>query len=149
MWRQFESRIKHDLLATGHVVTHIPSALIKTKGGTHRQKTDCDFSAAWRGEAIYFDAKACGEATFNLESLVFRESKVHQFNFLIDACNKNCKAGYLIWMYDKGLILWADVHVIATLRLNGVKSLDENTFLINSMKDDKPINLGDLLWGVR
>lgn len=123
-WSQFEKRIVSDLTMQGIFVSQIPTGcrIVSRKGfgggggarpSIQMVKTDFDFCAAVDGRAVFFDAKACGERTFNIRSLILREKKRHQFLRMREAHRTGAKAGYLIWFYEERLITWAPVEVVA------------------------------------
>lgn len=148
LWRMFEGRIKDETMVTDTVITHIPSHAEKTKRGYVRKKTDCDFALASMGRAAFLDAKSCNGSKFYFsEHHTFELKKIHQYRFLIEARAKGSKAGYLIWLYDKGLILWVPVSIVAKAEVEGGKFIDETTPGITIQKDDQPINLKKLIWG--
>jgi penicillin-binding protein-related factor A (putative recombinase) len=148
IWRQFEKRCKEDLQLGGHAVTHVPSHLQQTKYGSVRKKTDCDFAAGINGRAVFFDAKVCGEARFNIKSLILRPDKIHQYWFLIGAVEKGSVGGYLIWFYDKKKIVWLPAENIHRLTQDSEKSIGIDSPEVRTQDDDKPIRLDQLIWGI-
>ncbi len=132
----------------GFAITHIPSHLQQTKGRTVRIKTDCDFAAGIDGKAVFLDAKSCaGKMFYFSDHKTFNEDKLHQIRFLAEAMAKGNRAGFLVWLYDKRLILWADVDLVCDVKAKGGKGFDETTPGIRLQKDDEPINLRKLIWG--
>lgn len=148
-WRKFEKRIKDDLgYFNDTAVTRIPSHLERGRGGaSFRKKTDCDFVASVNGKAVFFDAKACGETRFNIQSLILRESKIHQYEFLLRASKRGAVGGYLIWFYTHSKIVWLPVELVQELVLKGDKSLHVFTEGLRAQNDDKLIILKELVWG--
>jgi penicillin-binding protein-related factor A (putative recombinase) len=141
LWSQFESRIVTDSRFHGVYVARIPSEMKQVGGKTFRKKTSFDFAAALPGKTLFFDAKACGENTFNFQSLVLRDKKIHQFRALGEAWDMGNPSGYLIWFYEKQVIVWAHVVLVQDLVAKGIKSLDEKTSGVRIQRDDVPINL--------
>lgn len=147
LWRQFEGRIKEQLNMMGVVVTHIPSHILQTKRKMIRLKTDCDFAAAVDGKAIFFDAKSCaGNKFYFSEHKTFEKEKKHQFDFLTTAKARGSEAGYLIWLYDKRLILWVPIDVVFSVHMRGEKGIDESTPGVKMQSDSEVIDLSRLLW---
>ncbi len=130
--------MKEDLIAYGAAITHIPSHMEKgAKGGVFRKKTDCDFAAGIKGQAYFFDAKVCAEPQFNVKSLILRESKVHQYQFLLSSFDRGSITGYLIWFYNERKIAWLPIENVDKV---GASFTWEN-LLIGSQEDSTMINL--------
>lgn len=147
MWRVFEARVKTDLNLLKVAVTQIPSSLNKSRGKTWRSKTDCDFAAAPDGRAVFFDAKVCAENLFNIKSLILRESKIHQYRFLLSCVERGAIGGYLIWFHTKGTIMWLPAENINILCENDDKSVGIGSPEGSTQGDHLPINLTKLIWG--
>lgn len=144
IWRQFEKRIGQELnLQRNTVVAQIPSHMNQSKGRVFRKKTDCDFAAGVDGRAVYFDAKVCAEPRFNANSLILRESKIHQYRFLKSALEKGSIGGYLIWFYGQRKIVWLPVEMVDNIN----RSFAWDDARMRSQDDDKPIDLKALIWG--
>lgn len=148
LWRQFEHRIKNETRAMGGAITHIPSHIQQTRGKKVRMKTDCDFAFGIDGRAGFLDAKSCaGKRFYFSDHKTFNDEKIHQYTFLMQAFATGSQAGYLVWLYDKRLILWAPIGVVAGLKVNNELGFDETTTGVRMQKDDEPINLRKLIWG--
>ncbi len=123
----------------GEVVTRIPSHVEKVGSKVFRKKTDCDFAGSVLGRAVFFDAKVIQVKRFNIQSLILRDTKIHQYRFLKMAHDRGAFAGYLIWFTKE--------QRIAFLRADKVMDFG-NSFtsedLIN-VADDKPIAIENFM----
>ena len=147
IWKQFEKKIGQELnIRPNAYCVAIPNEI---RGMYGKRKpiqvvTPFDFAASIDGRAIFFDAKTCGETTFNLQSLVLRKQKNHQWQELIKARDSGSAAGYLIWFYKYSIIIWASVEDIEEAIKQGKKSL--NITHRRSQVDDTPLDLASLVW---
>lgn len=145
-WKSFEKDIELQLNARPQTYcVRIPNEVRGLHGRGHavQVRTPFDFAASINGRAIFFDAKTCGEATFNIKSLITRDKKKHQLEALTDAANNGAAAGYLIWFYKFETIIWISIDDINNALAKGIKSFTPAH--PKKQPDEMQLHLGKLI----
>jgi hypothetical protein len=145
---EFEKQVEEHSEARGYTCVKIPEEIrgFHGRGRGAQVRTRFDFAAGIKGTACFFEAKACGEGTFNFKSRVLSAKKRHQFMALKAAESNGNKSGYLIWFYNHKAYVWASSKCIQSLMDEGHNSLSPKSPYITTKPDDKPIDLMELMF---
>ena len=149
-WKVFEKRIEGEANCKGHVCIKIPERNQKVPTGSGRiriqlVKSDVDFVLVCNGVPYFFDAKSCGERTFNLQKFCYGPEKIHQLLQLQCIRDRGCRAGYMIWWGAYELISWVPIEVIERVHDRGDLSLIHTEPGVMSQSENQIINFERLL----
>ena len=144
----FESRILRECILHQVACVKIREDVRLVRGGPIRAKTEFDFAAGVKGQALFFDAKVCSKPKWNLASYVFAPQKIHQFYHLERVQDYGSKAGYLLWFPTLERITWVPVNLVIKCRASGVKDLTPETPGVRTQLDYHPLDLARLVLDV-
>lgn len=149
-WKAFEKRIAGEANMNGLFCIKIPETSRKIPSGPNGfnlilTKSSVDFVLAIDGRAHFFDAKVCGDRTFNLKKFCYDEKKIHQLLQLQAARDRGSRAGYMIWWGAFELISWAPIEAIEMAWDNGDLSISPETPGVKSQTEREIINFRRLL----
>lgn len=112
-WENFELRIVRDCTLKGLIMYKMPEKFRGVYSGRATQeKTPFDFFGSIKGQSIYFDAKQTAKDKFMFSEHVHNPKKRHQFTALVDAHEKGCIAGYLVYFAKHETIAWISIDTI-------------------------------------
>lgn len=107
--------------------------------------TPFDYCGSVGGRAIFFDAKACGKTSFDLNTYVFHEKKVHQYRNLLRVHSRGDVAGFVLWLYNLKRIGFISVVAVRDMRDQGLKSINLETPNFIHHSDHEPFRFLNLV----
>lgn len=149
-WKVFEKRIEGEANSKGHVCIKIPEKNRKIPTGSGKirvqlVKSDVDFVLVNHGVPYFFDAKTCGDRTFNLQKFCYGPDKIHQLLQLQGIRDRGCKSGYMIWWGAHEIISWVPIEIIEKVHDRGDLSLQPEEPGIVSQTETEIINFERLM----